>query len=94
MINEDYYVENMVIDHEDLYINMDKFESGKCNIILITGFTGSGKSTLGEEMVKKFKCDDHFELDALEWWFCGCISEDELKEGMPPIYEWLIPNKK
>ena len=94
MINEDYYVENMAIDHEDLYINMDKFESGKCNIILITGFTGSGKSTLGEEMVKKFKCDDHFELDALEWWFCGYISEDELKEGMPPIYEWLIHNKK
>ena len=94
MINEDYYVENMAIDHEDLYINMDKFESGKCNIILITGFTGSGKSTLGEEMVKKFKCDDHFELDALEWWFLGGISEDELKEGMPPIYEWLIHNKK
>lgn len=94
MINEDYYVENMAIDHEDLYINMDKFESGKCNIILITGFTGSGKSTLGEEMVKKFKCDDHFELDALEWWFLGRISEDELKEGMPPIYDWLIHNKK
>ena len=94
MINEDYYVENMAIDHEDLYINMDKFESGKCNVILITGFTGSGKSTLGEEMVKKFKCDDHFELDALEWWFLGDISEDELKEGMPPIYEWLIHNKK
>ena len=94
MINEDYYVENMAIDHEDLYINMDKFESGKCNIILITGFTGSGKSTLGEEMVKKFKCDDHFELDALEWWFLGGISEDELKEGMPPIYDWLIHNKK
>ena len=94
MINEDYYVENMAIDHEDLYINMDKFESGKCNIILITGFTGSGKSTLGEEMVKKFKCDDHFELDALEWWFHGAISEDELKEGMPPIYDWLIHNKK
>lgn len=94
MINEDYYVENMAIDHEDLYINMDKFESGKCNIILITGFTGSGKSTLGEEMVKKFKCDDHFELDALEWWFHGGISEDELKEGMPPIYDWLIHNKK
>ena len=94
MINEDYYVENMAIDHEDLYINMDKFESGKCNVILITGFTGSGKSTLGEEMVKKFKCDDHFELDALDWWFLGHISEDELKEGMPPIYEWLIHNKK
>ena len=94
MINEDYYVENMAIDHEDLYINIDKFESGKCNIILITGFTGSGKSTLGEEMVKKFKCDDHFELDALEWWFHGAISEDELKEGMPPIYDWLIHNKK
>lgn len=94
MNNEEYYTENVIIDRDDLYINMDKFESGKCNIILITGFTGSGKSTLGEEMVSKYKCDDHFELDALEWWFDGLIREDELKEGMPPIYDWLIHNKK
>ena len=94
MNNEEYYTENVIIDRDDLYINMDKFESGKCNVILVTGFSGSGKSTLGEEMVSKYKCDDHFELDALEWWFDGLIREDELKEGMPPIYDWLIHNKK
>lgn len=94
MNNEEYYTENVIIDRDDLYINMDKFESGKCNVILVTGFSGSGKSTLGKEMVAKYKCDDHFELDALEWWFDGLISEDELKEGMPPIYDWLIHNKK
>lgn len=94
MNNEEYYTENVIIDRDDLYINMDKFESGKCNVILVTGFSGSGKSTLGKEMVAKYKCDDHFELDALEWWFDGMISEDELKEGMPPIYDWLIHNKK
>lgn len=94
MNNEEYYTENVIIDRDDLYINMDKFESGKCNVILVTGFSGSGKTTLGKEMVAKYKCDDHFELDALEWWFNGMISEDELKEGMPPIYDWLIHNKK
>ena len=94
MNNEEYYTENVIIDRDDLSINMDKFESGKCNVILVTGFSGSGKSTLGEEMVSKYKCDDHFELDALEWWFDGLIREDELKEGMPPIYDWLIHNKK
>ena len=94
MNNEEYYTENVIIDRDDLYINMDKFESGKCNVILVTGFSGSGKSTLGKEMVSKYKCDDHFELDALEWWFDGLIREDELKEGMPPIYDWLIHNKK
>lgn len=94
MNNEEYYTENVIIDRDDLYINMDKFESGKCNVILVTGFSGSGKSTLGKEMVAKYKCDDHFELDALEWWFDGMINEDELKEGMPPIYDWLIHNKK
>lgn len=94
MNNEEYYTENVIIDRDDLYINMDKFESGKCNVILVTGFSGSGKSTLGKEMVSKYKCDDHFELDALEWWFDGMINEDELKEGMPPIYDWLIHNKK
>ena len=94
MNNEEYYTENVIIDRDDLYINMDKFESGKYNVILVTGFSGSGKSTLGKEMVAKYKCDDHFELDALEWWFDGLIREDELKEGMPPIYDWLIHNKK
>lgn len=94
MNNEEYYTENVIIDRDDLYINMDKFESGKCNVILVTGFSGSGKSTLGKEMVAKYKCDDHFELDALEWWFDGMIDEDQLKEGMPPIYDWLIHNKK
>lgn len=94
MNNEEYYTENVIIDRDDLYINMDKFESGKCNVILVTGFSGSGKSTLGREMVSKHKCDDHFELDALEWWFDGMIDEDQLKEGMPPIYDWLIHNKK
>ncbi len=94
MNNEEYYTENVIIDRDDLYINMDKFESGKCNVILVTGFSGSGKSTLGKEMVAKYKCDDHFELDALEWWFDGMINEDQLKEGMPPIYDWLIHNKK
>lgn len=93
MNNENYYVENMVFDRDDLYINMDKFESGKCNVILVTGFSGSGKTILGSNMLSKYKCDDHFELDALEWWFNGNITIDQLQDGMPPIYEWLIHNK-
>lgn len=93
MNNENYYVENMVFDRDDLYINMDKFESGKCNVILVTGFSGSGKTTLSSNMLSKYKCDDHFELDALEWWFTGNITIDQLQDGMPPIYEWLIHNK-
>lgn len=93
MNNEEYYTENVIIDRDDLYINMDKFESGKCNVILVTGFSGSGKSTLGQEMVSKYKCDDHIELDALEWWFNKAITEDELKNGLTPIYDWLIHYK-
>lgn len=93
MINEEYYTENVIIDRDDLYINMDKFESGKCNVILVTGFSGSGKSTLGQDMVSKYKCDDHIELDALEWWFNKAITEDELKNGLTPIYDWLIHHK-
>lgn len=93
MNNEEYYMENVIIDRDDLYINMDKFESGKCNVILVTGFSGSGKSTLGQEMVSKYKCDDHIELDALEWWFNKAITEDELKNGLTPIYDWLIHHK-
>lgn len=49
MNNEEYYTENVIIDRDDLYINMDKFESGKCNVILVTGFSGSVNPHLVEK---------------------------------------------
>lgn len=38
----------------DTYYKLDNFKSNKSNIIFITGIYGSGKSTLGEELAKKY----------------------------------------
>lgn len=56
-VNESY-----LFSKNDLYINFDKFESGKSNICLITGLSGSGKSTLGRELSKKYNAE-YVELD-------------------------------
>ena len=57
-----YVNENYILKKDDLYINFDKFTSGKTNICLITGLSGSGKSTLGKELAKKYKAE-YVELD-------------------------------
>ena len=69
-----YVNESFVLEKDDLYINFDKFESGKSNICLITGLSGSGKSTLGKEISKKYKAE-YVELDN----FFLFKSIDELK---------------
>ena len=42
------------ISENDIYINFDKFKSGKSKVIQITGLSGSGKSTLAKEIAKKY----------------------------------------
>ena len=69
-----YVNESFILEKDDLYINFDKFESGKSNICLITGLSGSGKSTLGKEISKKYKAE-YVELDK----FFLFKSIDELK---------------
>jgi len=69
-----YVNESFILEKDDLYINFDKFESGKSNICLITGLSGSGKSTLGKEISKKYKAE-YVELDK----FFLFKSLDELK---------------
>ena len=88
------YMENVVINRNDLYINFDKFTSGKSNIILITGFSGSGKTTLAKKIASEYKCDDYIELDCLDWWFSKSITIDKLKEGIPACYDFLMSHKK
>ena len=50
--NNNIVNENYIISKNDLYINFDKFESGKSNILLVTGFSGSGKSILASQLAK------------------------------------------
>ena len=55
--------ESYLFSKDDLYINFDKFESGKSNVCLITGLSGSGKSTLGKSLANKYNAI-YVELDA------------------------------
>lgn len=70
LFNHDSYVteswrkSNLFLSEDDIYNNFDKFLDGTYNFLLITGFTGSGKTTLGKQMAEKFGAEfvemDHF----------------------------------
>ena len=87
-IHESCVEESFAINEKDLYINFDKFESGKSNILLITGLSGSGKSTLAANLVKKYKCEN-FELDCLDFYLGGYLSKEKAKKYEPALYDFI-----
>lgn len=95
-INEstDIINESLFINKKDLYLNIDKFESGKSNILLITGLSGSGKSTLASQLASKYKAE-YIELDLFEH-VEMFQSDNQLKEAGMVFYEYFskYPNLK
>lgn len=57
--------ENIIFSGNDIYKNFDKFKNGKENILLVTGLTGSGKSTLGKLICSETNAE-WIELDLIE----------------------------
>lgn len=57
--------ESYVFSKDDIERNVDKFISGESNILLITGLSRAGKSTLGEEYADKYNAE-LIELDIFE----------------------------
>lgn len=55
-------VEGFMRSEEDIYHNMDLFESGKQNVVFVIGFSGSGKSTVAEELASLYNAE-HVNLD-------------------------------
>jgi len=47
--------ENIIIDSPNYMANIDKWENGKSNILLITGLSGSGKSTAAWALAEEYK---------------------------------------
>ena len=86
--NPDLFIEGFVINEKDLYVNFDKFESGKSNVLLITGLSGSGKSTLAESLAKKYKCEN-FELDCLDFYLGGYMDKNKAKKYEPALYDFI-----
>ena len=86
-----YLTENLMFSKHDLYYNFEKFENGESNILLATGLSGSGKSTIASQLAKKYKAN-HIELDCFE--HCYSISEKSLKKEESFLYEYLSTHKK
>ena len=62
-VNEDVQSLNSS-ESNDIYHNIDLWESGKSNVIWITGMSGSGKSTIAKEIADEYNAE-YVELDNL-----------------------------
>ena len=89
-INESVLTESWIFNKDNVEYNLDKFKSGKSNILLITGLSGSGKSTLGEKYAKEYKTE-FIELDIFE--HCYGYSDDNIKEAGEVFYDYLSSHK-
>ena len=58
MINKylNYLQEGYLFSGKTISIDLDKFESGESNKLIVVGISGAGKSTLGTYLSKKYKC--------------------------------------
>ena len=54
--------EGLFFTKKETYVNFDKFENGKYNFCLITGISGSGKSTIAKQLAGKYRAI-YVELD-------------------------------
>ena len=52
--------EGYLFSDKSISVNLDKFESGEKNKLLIIGVLGSGKTSLGKYLQKKYKVKDFF----------------------------------
>lgn len=83
---------------DDIYcFNFNKLDSGKTNILLVTGLSGSGKSTYASLLSKIYeerfkKKYIHFELDCLDFYLGGKIPIENIKKSEPGLYDFI--NKK
>ena len=64
----DYIQEGYILSDKTISVDLDKFESGKSDELLIVGLIASGKTTLGRHLRKKYKVDlyntDECELES------------------------------
>jgi hypothetical protein len=71
--------EDLKIDRADIEFNVHKFESGESNVLLVTGFSGSGKTTRASELAEKYDAL-HFQLDWFTDFMFGETTMEELEE--------------
>jgi dephospho-CoA kinase len=83
------FSEGYILNGKDFKYKVDDFESGKTNILFITGASGSGKSTTAKGLAKKYSCE-YIELDDVI--NADSFSDDNLKEYNPIMYGFFTSN--
>lgn len=61
-----YHLYKVIHSEKTIGVDIDKFERGDINILLICGIIGSGKTELGRKLAKLYDCS-YINLDTL-WW--------------------------
>ena len=56
----DYIQEGYLLSDKTISVNLHEFENATKNKLLIVGVLGSGKTSLGEHLVKKYKVSNFF----------------------------------
>lgn len=57
--------ESYVFSQDDIVKDLDKFESGESNILLVTGLSRAGKTTLSKDLAKKYDAEV-IEIDMID----------------------------
>lgn len=81
------YTESVTFQKEDTIINLENFESGLYNFILVIGLPGSGKGCIGRELAKKYNAT-HLELDIFDQ--CGNMNEVEIRKAGEPFTSYIL----
>lgn len=89
-VTESVALESFLFSKDNLYINFDKFESGKSNICLVTGISGSGKSTVAQKIANGNHAE-WIELDIFEE--VGGFTDSQLKQAGEVFYDYLLSKK-
>lgn len=82
---------NLHMDGTDCVINLENFEQGLFNFILVIGLPGSGKGTFGRKLAEKYGAI-HIELDIFDQ--CGNMTEQEIKGLGSPYRDYILDTKK
>lgn len=71
----------------DTIINLQNFENGLFNFILVIGLPGSGKGCFGREISKKYNAK-HLELDIFDQ--CGNMSDVDIRKAGEPFSDYIL----
>ena len=96
MFDINHYVESTVKSEKDIEYNLNSWKKGSENILLITGLSGSGKSTKAAKLAKEYNAVN-FELDLFEHnyiLFNNNLKHDEANLIMKDIFEKTYGGKK